>query len=135
MSRRHLLLLGLAALAACAAEPPSTRFYGDIRYSEESGDLGGMWVELTGVGPATKVFFVSCEGACNGGGTFPATSADGALRFTAVEQWTRSSGEPVTTTTRYIAVPQGRSLIVTSPDVPEMRAVLPERAARDPRIG
>lgn len=134
MCLRPLLLLGLAALAACAAQPPATRIYGDIRYSEETGDLGGMWVELIRVGPATEVFFVSCEGACNGGGTFPAERVDGTLRFTAVEQWSRSSGEPITTTTRYVAVPQGRSLIVTSPDVPELRAVLPQRAARDPRI-
>ncbi len=134
MSLPRLLPLGLVVLVACAAQPPATRFYGDIRYSEESGDLSGMWVELRDAGPTTDVFFVTCEGTCNGGGIFPAESADRTLRFTAVEHWTRSSGEPGTTATRYIAVPQGRSLIVTSPDLPEFRAVLPQRSARDPRI-
>lgn len=134
MALRSLVLLCVSVLAGCAAASSGTQFYGEIRYVEESGDVVGTWVELTSSGPSTQVYLVDCEGACNGGGVFPATDISGALHFTAVRRWTSSSGEPGSTATRYVAVRRGRSLTLTSPDHPDIRINLPERRARDPRI-
>ena len=96
MIRALALACGMAA-AACAPAGPETispGLYGNVRLSEESGDLGGMELELIGSGPGAHVEFVFCEGWCNSSHKAPVELTDGGFKFYYTEQYSYADGSP-----------------------------------------
>ena len=71
------------AVAACGQVPPG--IYGDVRLSEETGDLGGMELELIGTGEDARAEFVICEGWCNTVIEAPVEFTDDGFSFHYVE--------------------------------------------------
>ena len=69
--------------AACAEVPPGV--YGDVRLSDETGDLAGMELELIGTGEDARAEFVICEGWCNTVIEAPVEGTDNGFTFHYVE--------------------------------------------------
>ncbi len=127
MSPKALYLAAfVAALVACHGPTPKLAgAYDNVYYNEEGGDLLGFRLTVREA-PTPSVFFVSCEGACNGGAWFPAKIGNGRLTFTQIEQGYSSDGGPGRIMqTRYRVTKQGESLLLVSPDLPTLSAVLP----------
>ncbi|TWB47160.1 hypothetical protein [Nitrospirillum viridazoti] len=90
--------------------------YSHVVYSEETGDLLGMEVEVRG-GPKPSIVVSVCEGACWGGKTWPLTVEGNRLSFTVEEELADRYGKPTPPLIlHYIAVRKGAVLVVTSPD-------------------
>ena len=83
-----------AACTPASAESVAPGIYGDVRLSEESGDLGGMELELIGTGTDARVEFVLCEGWCNEVGKAPVRFTAEGFRFDYVQHYVNGDGSP-----------------------------------------
>ena len=84
--------LAATACAPAGAEVVPPGIYGDVRLSEESGDLGGMELELIGTGSDAQVEFVFCEGWCSWSHKGPVEFTDDGFDFHYVEQYSYADG-------------------------------------------
>lgn len=123
---RNLALIAVASLglAAClqdesAALPDAPQgIYGNVTFSEYSGDLGGFEVEFKmGEDGMAIAEFVLCEGWCNSTDTSPVERVGDSFVFTSVEQvfTVDSAGNSVPEagrTIRYKATPRGEDLVL-----------------------
>ena len=89
MNRAAAAALCLAA-AACGQVQPG--IYGDVRLSEETGDLGGMELALVGTGAEARAEFVVCEGWCNEVIAAPVEFTDDGFTFHYVEHYPEPGG-------------------------------------------
>jgi hypothetical protein len=95
VTRASVLALPLAALAsATSASPISSGVYGNVSYGAESGDLGGIELQLTGTGADARVEFVFCEGWCSVSHTEPITPTEHGFAFDYAEQYVDERGQP-----------------------------------------
>lgn len=130
---RNLLTLAAVALstAAQAAERPRSGVYSNVRISPQTGDAGGVEIELHADGPTPYLVFTVCQGGCWGGKTWPASVSKGQVAFHVTEEWADESGRIVDRPTlRYAARPRRGALILESPDRPEIDGVRLKRVAR-----
>jgi hypothetical protein len=79
-------------LLASACGPASTEgvepgIYGNVVMSGETGDLGGMELELIGSGADARVEYVYCEGWCNSVHKAPVDFTDDGFAFQYVDQY------------------------------------------------
>lgn len=116
-----------AVLLACAcgsanAQGVAPGIYGNVMLNEESGDLGGVELELIGSGSAAHVEFVICEGWCNSVRGEPVVSTPDGFAFSYAEEYldqdgrladSRAFGAVVTRT------PFGVTITITPTDAPE----------------
>lgn len=132
---KHLGLTFLLLLTACATEPaPVSGVYSNISTSGETGDMGGVEMEVRALGPSPTVIFTRCEGGCYGGKTWPATISGDTISFSVTDDWfDENGGLSSQTTTRYQGRLQGDTLLLTSPDDPELGATL--RRVPNPQPG
>ena len=90
--------LWLAAALASVATPliaaPLSGVYGNVEMSPDTGDLGGMEIEIHADGPDPYAEFVLCEGWCNGAASVPITVVGDTLTFDYIEQYTDLAGQP-----------------------------------------
>lgn len=118
MTRLAPLLLA-ATLQACAGvpEPTLSGVYSNISLHAETGDLGGVQMEVRADSTSGTVIFTRCEGGCYGGKTWPATIAGDTVTFSVTDDWFDQDGRlSDQTTTRYVARIRGEVLWLTSPD-------------------
>jgi hypothetical protein len=110
-----------------AADPSvqSGGVYKQLTYSEESGDLLGMAVEIR-QGSRPTITVTTCEGGCSGGKTWPLTISGQTLKFTVCNDFVDGHGRPMPCErVNYVGhfLPQGR-LVMEIPRAPETRTVL-----------
>ena len=124
MIRAAAALLALAAAACANADAPPDSpgvdpgIWGDVQMSGETGDLGGIELELIGTGADARVEFVFCEGWCNEVIEAPVVHTDKGFRFSYTQQvWVEDRPEagPAYTVE---AVPLGDDLQVTMRQAP-----------------
>jgi len=120
------LVLPLAALASAAcANPMSPGVYGNVSYSAESGDLGGMELQLTGTGAGERVEFVFCEGWCSARHTEPITPTAHGFAFDYAEQYVDEHGQPAQSRRMHVDVRRaGRGLEVSLVPLDEPEAAI-----------
>ena len=126
MIRAVFLALPLAALAAPAcAKPIAPGVYGNVSYSAESGDLGGIELQLIGAGDHARVEFVFCEGWCGPSHIAPVRVNDDGFAFDYSEQFVDQEGRPVAPEQMHVDVRRaGTGLLVTvTPDAAGAQAV------------
>ncbi|MBC6983729.1 hypothetical protein [Caulobacter sp. 17J80-11] len=128
---RTLIGLTVTVLAACSTPAPATAaadpsgVYSSVEYVEEAGDLLGMEIELH-AGHEPTVIVTDCEGECFGGKVWPATIVGDQINFTVVQddlvdsEGTLVRGERI----RYAGWVKGSVLVLTSPDLPELKEKL-----------
>ena len=126
MRRAWGLVLPLAALASAAcAKPMSPGVYGNVSYSAESGDLGGMELQLTGTGAGERVEFVFCEGWCSASHTEPITPTAHGFAFDYAEQYVDEHGQPAQSRRMHVDVRRaGRGLEVSLVPLDEPEIVI-----------
>jgi hypothetical protein len=118
------ILLAAIASAACA-KPIAPGVYGNVRYSPESGDLGGIELQLAGTGEAARVEFVLCEGWCGPSHTAPITLKENGFAFDYAEQYVDEHGPPAPSQGMHVYVsPAGTGLDVTVTPVDSPGAVV-----------
>jgi hypothetical protein len=113
--RAAALALPLALLASPGcAKPIAPGVYGNVSYSAESGDLGGIELELTQSGGQARVEFVFCEGWCSASHTEPVALTDDGFAFDYSEQYVDEAGRPVPPERMHVEVRRaGKGLRVT----------------------
>ncbi|MBN9319362.1 MAG: hypothetical protein J0I28_06735 [Caulobacterales bacterium] len=126
-----LIAIGLLAAGPAASTADLAAWsgpYSDVRYIAEADDYVGTNLEIL---PESlpKVRYELCEGWCNGATVYPATLEYGVLRFTVRDAVFNGDGSPATpfvyrVEVRPIRTIFGRRLLVSSPDLEEMRARL-----------
>jgi hypothetical protein len=103
--RAAALALPLAMLASPAsAKPIAPGVYGNVSYSPESGDLGGIELELLGTGGQARVEFVFCEGWCGPSHSQPVTLTDDGFSFDYVEEYVDEQGRPAPSQRMHVEV-------------------------------
>lgn len=104
------LLLALACGCSSAeGGPVAPGIYGDVASSEETGDLGGIELELIGSGADARVELVVCEGWCNYIHLAPVTFTHDGFTFSYDESYTDLDG----TTFDAVAVSKGNAIALT----------------------
>jgi hypothetical protein len=115
------LACGCSSAEAEPVAPVAPGIYGDVASSEETGDLGGIELELIGSGADARVELVVCEGWCNYIHRAPVTLTDDGFTFRYDESYTDLDGNP-TGSTRFDAVAvrkgDGIALTISSPGPP-----------------
>jgi hypothetical protein len=113
--RGAVLALTLATFAGGAeARQIAPGVYGNVSYSPESGDLGGIELQLTGVGEQARVEFVFCEGWCRVSHTEPVKVTDNGFEFDYSEQYFDQNGRPAPPDRMHVQVRRaGRGVNVT----------------------
>ena len=120
-----LTLGAVVLLTACHGSPSGMAgAYDNAIYNEESGDLRGfrVWVRDD---PNLAVSLKDCSDTCEIGEWFPARIVRDELTFTQVEPWSRSDGTTGERQVRFKAMKEGNALVLTSPDIPGLRELLP----------
>ena len=113
---RALSIFALAlAAASCAPSAVQDGVYSDVIYSEETGDQGGAILRIES--GKSQVGFYLCEGGCNDLQIVPALTQGNVITFTAMDQGDVGR-------VRFRAVAHGDRVILTSPDLKELRAEL-----------
>lgn len=81
--RQTALILATCLLAgsALAASPSRSGYFDSVRVSPETGDEGGIRIQVND-GPSPTVDFVLCEGSCHDYLRFPAKIEGDRLTFT-----------------------------------------------------
>ena len=97
--------------AACGEVPPG--IYGDVRLSDETGDLSGMELELIVTGENARAELVVCEGWCNTVIEAPVEFTDDGFAFHYVEHHFSSGGRSRNVRTDVNAISLGNGLRVT----------------------
>ncbi len=116
---------------AVAAARDASGVYSSLRYNKEAGDLLGMAIEMHAASPAYVVVLVD-EGDCPGRKNWPLTIVGNRLSFAVTYEAVDQSHHPVTLKPiRFVGVLNGSTIILTSPDTPEIRERL--RRVRDPK--
>jgi len=120
-----LILSAVVLLTAChGSRSGMAGAYDNAIYNEESGDLRGfrVWVRDD---PNLAVSLKDCSDTCDIGEWFPARIVGDELTFTQVEPWSRSDGTIGERRVRFKALKEGNALVLTSPDIPGLRELLP----------
>ena len=110
-------MIRAAAAALCLAaagcgEVPSG-IYGDVRQSDETGDLAGMELELIRTGENARAELVICEGWCNTVIEAPVEFTDDGFTFHYVERYLSPGGRSRNVRTDVDAVSTDNGLRVT----------------------
>ena len=79
-----LLVMSIWFTSAWAASPSRSGFFDSVRVSAETGDEGGIRIQVND-GPSPTVDFALCEGACHEPLRFPAKIEGDRLTFLFVE--------------------------------------------------
>jgi hypothetical protein len=111
-----VVLIPSEALIAAEKQAPSG-LYGNVRMSEQTGDLGGQEIRFF-TDPKTArpmVEFVSCEGWCNSAYTVPLLRDSIGYMFEYTEKYTdATTGAPSDSITiRYRVKQKGKRIILT----------------------
>lgn len=107
--------------------------YGNVAYSDETGDAGGFEVALDGErssGPT--VTFTICEGGCYGGETWPVAISGDRIAFTVVHEGMRSDGAVWREAEHYEGTFEGDVLTLRSPQFPGQAFHLPRITDPEP---
>jgi hypothetical protein len=118
--------VGLVLAVACGCAPTHAQtvapgIYGDVSSSVETGDLGGVELELIGTGADARVELVVCEGWCNYIHRAPVSFTSDGFTFSYVERYTDLERKPSGSATfNAVAVRKGDglSLTITNPGPP-----------------
>lgn len=125
MKRLAGLLVLMLAACATVSPPAFSGVFSNIQMHAETGDLGGVEMEVRPDGANAVVVFTRCEGGCYGGKTWPAAVDGDTITFSVVDDWFDEHGKlSEQTTTRYVGRLSGGVLSLTSPDAAEFGARL-----------
>lgn len=119
----------LASAGAARAQPTSALgVYSNVRLSPETGDLGGMELELRRGPDGAEVEFVLCEGWCNHAVHVPVTVVQGRFTFDYIEPLNDEGGRPIQPWVLHIAARLANGGVVLSS--PTEEAFPPTRLRR-----
>ena len=117
-----LVVLLAAACGPAKAQGVAPGIYGNVTLNEESGDLGGVELELIGTGANARIEWVLCEGWCNTIRRAPVQLTPDGFTCSYVEEYVDQDGHPADSKTFdavAVRTEAGVTMTITSADEPQ----------------